>query len=245
MTDKSEAKLSDGRMRAGQRAVVTGAGSGIGRAIALALAERGLQVTLVGRNLAALAETAAMIGQTADPLVADIATELGRARVATACGGLDVLVHSAGQYLRTPFAALTQAAWTDLDAVNLHAPILLTSVCLSALRAARGQVVFINSTAVQQAAAGLGAYAAGKHALKAAADALRQEVNADGIRVLSVFPGRTDTPMQQTILSAEGRSARDGALIPPEDVAQAVVAALRMSDATEVTDIVMRPMRPL
>ena len=181
---------------AGQAALVTGAGSGIGAAVATALAAEGMRLFLVGRRSEPLEALAARLGGTVTPLPADLTTEEGRAQVARRMPAeLYVLVHSAGAYLQAPWATTSAAEWSRLDAVNLHAPMLLTAACLPRLRAAEGQVVFINSTAGLRAGAGTGAYAAGKHALRAAADALRAEVNADGIRVLSVFPGRTDTPM--------------------------------------------------
>lgn len=231
-------------LKPGQTAIVTGGGSGIGRAIAAALAQCGLRVVLVGRDAAKL--NAAGIPH-AIPLVADVATEAGRARIAAAAGGtLGVLVHSAGAYSADPVERLDEAAWREIEAVNLHGPLLLTSCCLSQLRAARGQVVFINSSAgLQPAGANRAAYAATKYALRAAADALRAEVNADGIRVLSVFPGRTATPMQSAILQAEGRGAAPGALLAPQDVAAMTVAALSLPDSAEVTEIVMRPMKKL
>ena len=105
--------------------------------------------------------------------------------------------------------------------------------------------MFVNSSAGLHASAGWGAYSANKHALKAAVDALRQEVNSEGIRVLSIFPGRTDTPMQRKILAMEQRTPPYGSLMRPEDVASMVVAALKLPATAEVTDIVMRPMRPL
>ncbi len=230
----------------GQTALVTGAGSGIGRAIALALVREGMHVHLVGRRAETLARVATCAGGQTTALAADLATAEGIATVAAATGPrLHVLVHSAGAYLRGPTASIVAAEWASLDAVNLHAPILLTASCLPQLRAAVGQVVFVNSSAGLRAGPGIAAYAAGKHALKAAVDVLRQEVNADGIRVLSVFPGRTDTPMQQAILTAEGRSARPGTLMRPDDVASMIVAALNLPRSAEVTDIIMRPMRPL
>jgi short-subunit dehydrogenase len=121
----------------------------------------------------------------------------------------------------------------------------LTAACLPQLRAASGQVVFINSSAALAASAGLSAYAAAKRGLQAATDALRQEVNGDGIRVLSVFPGRTDTPMQQAVLAAEQRVAPPGTLMRAEDVAAMVLASLEVPRTSEVTDIIMRPMRKL
>ncbi len=235
----------NGALQPGQHALVTGAGSGIGRAIALALAAEGVRLTLVGRDAAKLEAVAAEAGAAA-MVAADLATEAGITAVAEAAGAeLHVLVHSAGRYARGASGALSLAEWQELDAVNLHAPMRLTAACLDRLRAARGQIVVVNSTAVFNPAPNAAAYAAGKLALKAATDALRQEVNPDGIRVLSVYPGRTDTPMQTAILAAERRSAAAGALMRPEDVALMVVACLKLPASAEVTDIVMRPARPL
>lgn len=229
-----------------QHALVTGAGSGIGRAIALALAAEGLRLTVVGRNVTALDAVAAQVNTSATVVPADLATESGIDAVSQAVGlSLNVLVHSAGVHARGPVGSLSLAAWQRLDAINLHAPMRLTAACIGRLQAAHGQIVVVNSTAIFSAGANAGAYAAGKYALKAATDALRHEVNAHGVRVISVYPGRTDTPMQAGILAAEGRVASAGTLMRPEDVALMVVAALKLPATAEVTDIVMRAMRPL
>jgi NADP-dependent 3-hydroxy acid dehydrogenase YdfG len=208
-----------------------------------------MRVVLVGRKVDPLRETARLANATAcaEVVPANLATEAGIAAVARAApASLRVLVHSAGLFLRRPVAQTAEPDWCMTAAVNVHAPMLLTAACLGPLGAARGHVVFINSSAgLQKGAAGTAAYAASKHALRAAADALRQEVNAQGIRVLSVFPGRTDTPMQQAVLVAEGRSARPGTLLAAEDVAEMVVAALRLSSRAEVTELAIRPSLPL
>jgi len=238
------AASSERHLRGGL-ALVTGAGSGIGRAIALALAEEGMRLILVGRTEAKLRAVAGELGGSVAIVSADLASSAGTAAAALAAGGvLDVLVHSAGINLHDKLLETTHAGWSELAAVNLHAPMLLTAACLGALRAASGQVVFVNSTAGLRRGLG-GAYAISKHGLRAAADALRQELNAEGIRVLSVFPGRTDTPMQEALLAAERRRPGPGTLIRPEDIAKMVISALRLSGSTEVTDITMRPMRPL
>lgn len=238
--------MPDGTLLAGQTALVTGAGSGIGRAIALALAAEGLRVRLVGRNRDRLESVASEAGAGARVAVVDITKPPALAGLARAAlPTLDVLVHSAGAYLRGSIDELDAEAWADLDAINLHAPVLLTQACLPALRAARGQVVFVNSQAGLNAGASTLAYSTGKHALRGAADALRQQLGPEGMRVLSVFPGRTDTPMQQAILKQEGRTAQPGTLIPAGDVAAMVVAALRLPRGSEVTEIMMRPARPL
>jgi len=227
-------------------ALITGAGSGIGRAIACLLAAQGMSVLLVGRREGLLREAAAEAGGAASVLPSDVATPEGVAAVASALPpALHVLVHSAGEFRYGLLEHTTNADWTALDAVNVRAPMLLTAACLPALRAARGQVVFINSTAALRSAPGAGAYVATKHALRAATDVLRQEVNADGVRVLSVFPGRTDTSMQDAVLAAEGRQRNPDALLRPEDVAAMVVAALVLPRRAEVTDIILRPAQPM
>jgi NADP-dependent 3-hydroxy acid dehydrogenase YdfG len=105
-----------------------------------------------------------------------------------------------------------------------------------------GQIVFINSSVGLKAKAGVSQYAATKHALRAIADSLREEVNVNGIRVLSVFPGRTDTPMQKTVQRMEERSYQPERFMQPEDVAAVVINALVLPRSAEVTDIHIRSM---
>lgn len=235
----------------GQVAVVTGASSGVGRALAIALAAAGAAVGLVGRKPRALADVADAIagaGGRAFVVEADLGVEVEIDALAATLrrdpGRVDVLVHSAGTYARGGVAETAPAALDALWAVNVRAPYALTRRLLDLLRAAAGQVVFVNSTAGLRAPAGAASYAATKHALRALADGLRDEVNADGVRVLSVYLGRTATPMQAAIHAAEGRPWDPSRLVQPEDVAAIVLAALALPRTAEVTDITLRPMRP-
>jgi short-subunit dehydrogenase len=229
----------------GSTAVVTGAGSGIGRAICLALAQHGMDLVMVGRDAGRLAETARLAGGRSRLVVADIATAGGlQAAAALIPAQIRVLVHSAGQFRHGPILETSLEDWAALSAVNLHAPMVLTASCRSALFAGQGDVILINSTAGLRPGLGNGAYAATKHALRAAADTLRQELGAKGIRVISVFPGRTDTPMQQEVLAAEGRTAPAGALLQPSDLAEMIVAALRLPRRAEIPELILRPSQP-
>ena len=229
----------------GESALVTGAGSGIGRAIARSLADAGARVLLLGRDAARLRATAAD-ARGAEVVALDLAAdaEAVAALAPRLPARLAVLVHAAGAHRLGPVEATDPAALDALLAVNLRAPLALTRLCLPALRAARGQVVFVNSSQGLAAGRGAGAYAASKHALRALADSLRGEVNAEGVRVLSVYPGRTATPLQAVVHAQEGRAYDPGALMQPEDVAAMVLAALTLPRTAEVTDIMMRPMRP-
>jgi NAD(P)-dependent dehydrogenase (short-subunit alcohol dehydrogenase family) len=229
-------------------AVVTGAGSGIGRAVALALAELGAHVHLVGRDAGRLASVAAEAervdgratphaGDVSDPrLVGTVADGLGSA-------GLEVLVHSAAVLHRGELAATTLAEVDEQLAVNLRGPFLLTQKLLPALRQVGGQVVFVNSSAGLAVARAVGAYCASKHALRALADVLRLEENEHGVRVLSVYPGRTATPTQERLHALEGKVYRPAELLQPDDVAAAVLAALALPRTAEVTDLQIRPFR--
>jgi NADP-dependent 3-hydroxy acid dehydrogenase YdfG len=234
----------------GQIAVVTGAGGGIGRSVSLRLAAGGATVCLVGREAKRLAEVAGSVAELggrcvgyAMDLTVDSAIEGLRDHIEREFGSLDVLIHSAGVIA---LGRLAEVGVEDMDwqyRVNVRAAYTLTCSLLPMLKAHQGQVVFMNSSVGLKARAGVGHYAASKHALRAIADSLRDEVNPDGVRVLSVFLGRTASPMQAGIYRAEGRPYKPEQLMQPEDVAAVVVNALSLPRTAEVTEIRMRPMR--
>jgi NADP-dependent 3-hydroxy acid dehydrogenase YdfG len=233
----------------GQVMLITGASSGIGKAIALGLAAQGATLCLIGRRLELL-QTIAEAAQATAPQVECYRIDLTQdedIRELTAClernfGALDLLIHSAGVYA---LGRIEAAPVEDFDwqyRTNVRAPFMLTQALLPLLKARQGQIVFINSTVGLRAGANVGQYAATKHGLKALADSLRDEVNADGVRVLSVFLGRTATPMQAAIHEMEGRVYHPEFLMQPEDVAAVVINALSLPRTAEMTDIHVRPM---
>jgi NADP-dependent 3-hydroxy acid dehydrogenase YdfG len=230
--------------------VVTGAGGGIGRAIALVLARQGVQLCLLGRDAAKLGKTVAAVQQFTQVTAfeIDLAGELNfqalLQHLETSAGKLHVLIHSAGAI---HLDLLEQASITDLDlqyATNVRAPYLMTQQLLPLLTQSRGQIVFINSSAgLTSKRPEAGQYAATKHALKAIADSLREEVNPRGIRVLSMYLGRTATPLQEALYEQQGSIYQPERLLQPEDVASTVVFALTLPATAEVTDITMRPLQ--
>ena len=233
-----------------QTAVVTGASSGIGAAIALCLAEEGAKLHLIGRNASALDEVAQR-ARAHSPRVltyrADLTVDEDLANLQAVlkrdCDTLDTLVHSAGVIA---MATVETASLSDFDRqyrTNVRAPYALTQALLPMLRAQQGSVVFINSSAGMNTRAGISQYSATKCALKAVSDSLRAEVNADGIRVLSVYPGRTASPQQAAIHKAEGKAYSPELLMQPTDVARIIVDALKVNRTAEVTEINIRPMR--
>lgn len=237
----------------GQLAVLTGATGSIGRAIARALAEAGATLVLLGRDphrLAALADQ--FDGRRAQIRAVHCIDFAGRdgldaaaAALAAQLPAVDLLIHCAGTIEPASIERMAAASWDRQFDVNLRAAFVLTHALLPLLRSARGQVAFINSTVVHQPPRqGLGAYAAAKSALRALADTLRAEVNAYGVRVISLYPGRTAGRMQEAMHAAEGRRYRPDILMQPDDVARSLIDALALPRSAEITDLSIRPFHP-
>jgi NAD(P)-dependent dehydrogenase (short-subunit alcohol dehydrogenase family) len=234
-----------------QVAVITGASGGIGEAIALALAGEGARLLLSGRStekLGGVAERARVLSPEIETFAADLAEDEAvrglASRSATAFGGVDILVHSIGLFVAGPFETSPVEDFDRQVRINTRVPYLLTQALLPSLIERRGQVLFINSsTGFHPPRAGWVAYGASKHALRALADGFRDEVNRQGVRVITVFPGRTATPMQEEVHRYEGRSYDPARFLQPADVAAAVVNALSLPRTAEVTDLHIRPMR--
>ncbi|MGH9970457.1 MAG: SDR family oxidoreductase [Pyrinomonadaceae bacterium] len=229
-------------------AVVTGASSGVGRSIALALAEAGADVALLGRRitlLRAVAKKCIESGSRAACYKVDLLNERKvyelKKQVTKTLGEVDILVHSAGVIARANVATASSKEFDWQYQSNVRAPFALTRLFLPALTERKGHIVFINSTVGLVGAAGVSQYAATKHALRAFADSLREELNPHGVRVLSVFLGRTATPMQAKVHQWEGKSYTPERLVQPQQVASVVIGALVLGPEAEVTDIRIRP----
>lgn len=224
--------------------LITGAGSGIGEAFARRLAARGpAGLWFLVRSRTRAAELAERFPG-ARTVVADL-REPGSLAGAVAeqelPDRLDALVHAAGVVELGPVAEATPEVWDETLAVNLVGPAELTRLLLPRLRAARGHVVFVNSGAGLSAGPGWGTYGASKHGLKALADALRAEEAGSGVRVTTVYPGRTATPMQAKVHRQEGREYEPGRWIDPESVATTMLTALDLPRDAQLTDVSVRP----
>ena len=150
-------------------------------------------------------------------------------------------MHAAGVADLGTVAALSTQEWQSQVAVNLVAPALLTRVCLPALRSARGTVVFVNSGQGLAASPRWSAYAASKHGLRALADSLRAEEQEHGIRVTTIYPGRTATPMQQKVHAQEGKEYDASAWIDPGTVVDAILHVLDLPGDATLSDLTIRP----
>ena len=228
-----------------QVAVVTGAGSGIGQAIAIAVAGQGATVCLVGRTREKLEATAHRLGGAHAVLPTDISQEsqiqaLG-AEVQRRYGRVDLLVMCAGEIAHGSVQDVPVEVFDKLYRSNVRSNYLLMQTFLPALRKGPGQIVVINSSVGLSSRPNAGQFSASQHALKAITDALRGEVNDFGIRVLSVYPGRTATPRMQTIYDKDHKDYKPELLLQPESIASVVVNAVLLPRTAEVTDISIRP----
>lgn len=225
--------------------LITGAGSGIGAAVARRLLERGDELWLLARDAGRAKELAARYAG-ARTLVGDLAEP---ERLSWALSHqelperLDSLHHIAGIVELGPVGDMTPKIWNQTLAANLVSPAELTRLLLPQLRLARGHVVFVNSGAGLNAHGEWSVYAASKHGLKALADALRLEEHGNGLRVTTVYPGRTATPMQAKVHSQEGKEYEASRWIAPESVAMTILTAIDLPRDAEINDLTVRPGR--
>ncbi len=227
----------------GRHAVVTGAGSGIGRATAELLALAGARVTLVGRHVGRLTETADRIGEAAFAAPGDVtdfdaleaALDAGRDRF----GPIDILVNNAGGASSAPFVKADAAALREMLALNLEAPAQAMRLVLDGMTARRhGRIVNVASTAGLKGYAYVSAYVAAKHGLVGLTRAVALEAAARGVTVNAVCPGFTDTDLVarsvEAIVEKTGRTDDEaraklaagnpqGRLITPDEVAATIV----------------------
>jgi short-subunit dehydrogenase len=222
-----------------KRALVTGASSGIGQAIAQALAAGGAQVHAVARSWAKPIEGWQL--HHADFTVEADVRRLA-AEVSNVESPVDLLIHCAGALEIGLVEDFSVAQLDYLYQVNVRAPFLLTQLLLPQLTQSKGQIVFINSSAAVSPNTALAGYSSAKAALKSIADCLRLEVNSSGVRVMSVYPGKTASVMQQRAHELAGKPYDAAKLMQPQDVAQMVLSALALPKTAEMTDLHIRPM---
>lgn len=252
MRDCSAVKINveQGKSLENQIAIVTGASSGIGRAIAVDLARQGAEVCLVSRRPEALEVVAQEIlvqGCRARVCCADLTVDEDihnlAARIASDFGRADILVLCGGVIFHGTVEHASLAHFDQQYRANMRGHYGLVHAILPFLAEHQGQVVFVNSSiATRPSTGGTGQFAATQHALRAIADSFRDEVSGNGIRVLSVYPGRTATPRTAALFERDGKIYSPELLLQPEDVAGVVTHALCLPRRAEVTDISIRPM---
>lgn len=230
----------------GKIALVTGGGTGIGRATAELMLEQGGRVFVVGRHEAPLASLATGNAGRVGYLPLDLTTADGPQRAVAACveafGDLDILVNNAGVSMNRPLAETTDA---DIDAVlgiNLQAPLRMIREALPYLRARRGCVVNVSSTLARWSMAGRTVYTMSKAALERLTRTLAVELGPQSVRINAVAPGVTETAMDAADADEPGQFSTEsiiaqtplGRIGKPRDIASAI-AFLASDEAAWIT----------
>lgn len=222
----------------GKRAVITGGSSGIGYEIATQMAAKGARLVLTGRRtepLAAAVERLKATGAEVFGVVGDITDGAARAvlldQAAALLGGVDILVNNAGGVRAGRLEDIAEDELRAMIDVDLLSPILLTRLFLPELRrSGDGLIVNIASGIAQMGVPFYTGYAAAKGGLARFGEALRRELKGEGVHVITVFPGATDTPMMATNKADAGMGF---ALQPVADVVGSIIEGIE-ADAFEV-----------
>lgn len=218
----------------GKIALVTGAGKGIGRAVAGALAREGVHVALLARSEAQLREVAAELaplGVKTAVVPADVAdraaVERAVAQATEALGPIDILINNAGIGTFGKFLDLAPEAWEQMIQVNLLGPYYVTRAVLPAMIARQtGDIINVASTAGQRGAAGTSAYSASKFGLLGLTESLMQEVRKHNIRVSALTPSTVATELALQNNLTDGNPEK---VMQPEDLAEFIVAQLKLN----------------
>ncbi|MBC8446453.1 MAG: SDR family oxidoreductase [Chloroflexi bacterium] len=239
MSDTNDTPLTGGVV------LVTGAGRGLGREIALTFARSGADVVVAARTAAQIEELAAEIGtlgRRARPIVADVAQEdQVRAMVAQALaefGQVDVLINNAGVAVYGPFVEQNSADWRAMIHTNLMGTIFCTHAVLPHMLArGQGLVINISSVAGIHGLPNEAIYCASKHGVRGFTDALAVELKEKGVRVCGIYPGGMDTPFWDVQTYGGDRSR----IMDPARVAEMVLAVARQPAGILVREVILFP----
>jgi len=230
---------------AGQVAVVTGAGRGIGRAVAVALAGDGAAVVLAARSargLDAVAGEIAAAGGRAIPVATDVRQEPAVAAMVTRAlaeyGRIDVLVTAAGTAAFGPIADSKMAEWDEMLAVNLRGAVLCCRAVLPTMMTQRrGTIINIGSVVTSRVLTGSAAYTASKYGLLGFSRVLADEMRSHGVRVGMLSAGATDTPLWDAVPGAPDRAL----MLKPEQVAEAALLMAGLAPNATLEELTILP----
>jgi len=230
-------------------AVITGATGGIGSELAATIVNEGATVYLLGRHFKELKTLEVIKRGQRDGRVhfcqVDFNNEneiIDTIQQINLEDKIDYLIHGAAFYNYTSFQ---QSDLSELDRayrINLRAPYLLTLHLIPKVVSCRGTIVFLNTSVITgQGSENLVQYASTKAALKTMADSIRRESSKDGIRVLTIFLGKTATPMQEKACELQGLPYKPECMIQSEDAAKLIYQAILTPESAEITELYIRP----
>jgi len=228
----------------GKTGLITGATSGIGLALSFLLLRSGAKLYLAGRSFEKLSEMILESGE--DFQYKFLKMDLQETNVINSLQGalkeeesIDFVIHSAG------YISLGSVADSDLKDfdkhfdINVRSPYIITKHLLEKLQKSKGQIIFMNSTAGLSSWKDIGQYASSKHALRAIADSLRQEMSGKGVKVTSVFLGSVDTPMQKRVQKLRGNKYDGSNYMDANDIASFIIHILTLPFSTCVSEVTL------
>ncbi|MET0252003.1 MAG: SDR family NAD(P)-dependent oxidoreductase [Novosphingobium sp.] len=238
----------------GKAALITGGGTGIGEAAALALAAKGVAVAVTGRRrekLEGLVGRISADGGKAIAIQSDVAVEADALRAvreaAEQLGRLDIVVNSAGINEYGGVQTLDLASWRRVIDINLMGTIYTCAAAVPILKAAGGgDIVNISSTSGRRAAAAFASYSTSKHGVQGFSESLRQEVGGIGIRVCIIEPGATESEIASSVSDPKAREfmhkhvTKEGAM-KASDIADAIVFVVGLPPRANVSTMLVRP----
>lgn len=233
---------------AGKRVLVTGAAGGVGRALAARLAEVGAELVLTDRDQRLLDEVRESVAPKAHTIAADLGDAVGVtqvfAKIDEALCGLDILVAAAG-IGSEPLMAFTDESWRDVIASNLVSYVACTRAAVERIRRSprgEGSVILLGSISVHIKAVGESVYNAAKGGVASFAETLRKELIPDAIRVTLIEPGAIGSGMQPFTPEERAREIAAERLLPPEEVAEAVIWAATRPVGVDCVTLRIEPM---
>jgi len=229
--------------------ILSGASSGIGRAIADALCQHHPRLLVIGRNVPELKRIVAKYGDrleisylkvdlSRDEEIEDFIKHLKDKEMEA-----EILIHCAGIFHSSRIQDTSNESIDHVFQVNFRAPFIITRALLDDIIRHMGQVLFINSTASHDPKVNTSVYASSKSALKTFAEVLYREVHHHGVRIATIYPGMVDTPMQEIVSKNEGREYLPETYLQPEVIAQQVIQLLTLPDNAEIRNVTIKPPR--
>lgn len=220
-----------------KKILITGATGGIGSALAHALAPN-FELILAGRNAQKLDDLCAELPH-AQPLVLDLGQP--DKLILPELNSLDGLVLNAAVLTHGAVSDMPLSEWETVFKTNLFSATVLLRQYFPALRKAKGQIIFVNSIGGLRMHAGWAVYGGSKYALHALADAVRTEETKNGVRVSTIFPGRTATPMMQAVRQHENGEYQAESYIDPKTIASAIQFMLQAPKEANIAEMTVIP----
>lgn len=235
----------------GKTALITGATGGMGREIAKQLVTDGVHLILMGRNekkLKSMKDDLRGISSAGiETVCLDLSEDIEKPaeELALRLDHLEIFIHTAGVIIPNHIENVTREEFDEQFNVNFRSLFTLIRTLLPLLKQTGGQIVMVNSSVIKGAKGELSVYTSAKHAMAGFTESLREEVNPFGVRVVNIIPGKTATAMQEDLFRRKNLKMKGELLIQPYEIAYTILKILKLPVSSEITELVIRPMKKI